>query len=208
MAIPSSGAISLSTIQTEFGGSNPISLSEYYAGGAYVPAGTTGTYGAVPSSGEISIRNFYGTTAFTAVFNNAQNIDLSDRGGSGVVYQATYTVNTAATCTKFGAQFGLDTSLGPTAWGTPTGGTPGNGYETRLNVTLVGAASGGYVKFAGVNVSATGFTSWYALSSNRAIDVVSSTSDLSYIEGTLYIRNTSTLVEISRPFAVYADPTF
>ena len=62
MAIPSSGPISLTTIQTEFGGSAPTSLNEYYAGGAYVPAGTSGTYGAVPSSGQISLRNFYGTS--------------------------------------------------------------------------------------------------------------------------------------------------
>ena len=34
MALQSSGAISLSDIQTEFGGGNPISLSEYYRGGA------------------------------------------------------------------------------------------------------------------------------------------------------------------------------
>ena len=61
MALPSSGAISLNDIQTEFGGSNPISLNEYYAGGSYVPAGTTGTNGAVPSSGQISFSNFYGT---------------------------------------------------------------------------------------------------------------------------------------------------
>lgn len=33
MALSASGAISLSQIQTEFGGSNPISLSEYYSGG-------------------------------------------------------------------------------------------------------------------------------------------------------------------------------
>ena len=63
MALPSSGPLSLTDIQGEFGGSNPISLSEYYAGGGLVPPGTTGTYGAVPSSGEISIRNFYGTAA-------------------------------------------------------------------------------------------------------------------------------------------------
>ena len=63
MALPSSGPLSLADIQTEFGGGNPISLSEYYAGGGLVPPGTTGTYGAVPSSGEISIRNFYGTAA-------------------------------------------------------------------------------------------------------------------------------------------------
>jgi hypothetical protein len=62
MPLPSSGPLSLANIQTEFGGSNPISLSEYYAGGGLVPAGTSGTYGAVPSSGTISIRNFYGTS--------------------------------------------------------------------------------------------------------------------------------------------------
>lgn len=44
MAPPTSGALTLANIQTEFGGANPISLSEYYAGGAYVPAGTSVTY--------------------------------------------------------------------------------------------------------------------------------------------------------------------
>jgi hypothetical protein len=68
VTLPSSGPIALSDIQTEFGGSNPISLSEYYAGGAYVPAGTTGTYGAVPSSGAISIHDFYGTTKGYSTF--------------------------------------------------------------------------------------------------------------------------------------------
>lgn len=70
MTLPSSGALTLSDIQTEFGGSNPISLSEYYAGGAYVPAGTSGTYGAVPSSGAIGIRNFYGTSSVVISFTN------------------------------------------------------------------------------------------------------------------------------------------
>lgn len=65
MALPSSGPLALSDIQTEFGGSNPIGLNEYYAGGSYVPAGTTGTYGAVPSSGTISIQQFYGTSNYT-----------------------------------------------------------------------------------------------------------------------------------------------
>ena len=62
MSIPSSGALTLSTIQTEFGGTNPIGLNEYYAGGANVPSGTTGTNGAVPSSGAISMSIFYGTS--------------------------------------------------------------------------------------------------------------------------------------------------
>jgi len=52
MALQSSGAIKLSEIQTEFGGSNPISLSEYYAADV-----------GVPGSGEISIADFYGTSS-------------------------------------------------------------------------------------------------------------------------------------------------
>lgn len=63
MTLPTSGPLTLADIQAEFGGTNPISLSEYYAGGGLVPVGATGTYGAVPSSGQISIQNFYGTSA-------------------------------------------------------------------------------------------------------------------------------------------------
>ena len=59
MTLQSSGAISLSDIQTEFGGSNPISLSEYYSGGVYVASGT----GSIPSSGLISLNQFYGTSS-------------------------------------------------------------------------------------------------------------------------------------------------
>lgn len=77
MALPGSGTLSLSDIQTEFGGSNPISLSEYYG----VAAG-------VPASGTIAIDDFYGTSASTAppefIFYEAQTAT----GGSG-----TYTFN-------------------------------------------------------------------------------------------------------------------
>jgi hypothetical protein len=65
MTLPTSGPLSLNDIQTEFGGANPIGINEYYAGGSLVPAGTSGTYGAVPSSGAISIQNFYGTASVT-----------------------------------------------------------------------------------------------------------------------------------------------
>lgn len=66
MTLQTSGAISLADIQTEFGGDGSISLSEYYAGGSYVPAGTNGYPGnvstAIPSSGAISFSNFYGAS--------------------------------------------------------------------------------------------------------------------------------------------------
>lgn len=54
MALQTSGPISLADIQTEFGGSNPISISEYYGAAAGIPA-----------SGVISIGDFYGASAVT-----------------------------------------------------------------------------------------------------------------------------------------------
>lgn len=56
MALQGSGIIKLSEIQTEFTGSNPISLSEYYRDGIYVPSNNTN----VPTSGAISLGQFYG----------------------------------------------------------------------------------------------------------------------------------------------------
>jgi hypothetical protein len=61
------GSLSLSEIQAEFGGSNPIGLNEYYAGGGLVNSGTvgypSGSAVSIPSSGAISISNFYGASA-------------------------------------------------------------------------------------------------------------------------------------------------
>lgn len=51
MALQSSGPISNSNVQGEFGGSNPVSLSEYYNAASGVPA-----------SGPISLSDFYGTS--------------------------------------------------------------------------------------------------------------------------------------------------
>lgn len=56
MALPSSGQITMAQIQTEFGGSNPINLNEYYRGGSYVTDNNTN----VPTSGQITMNNFYG----------------------------------------------------------------------------------------------------------------------------------------------------
>ena len=59
MALPGSGPLSFSAIQTEFGGSNPIALSEYYRGGAYVGSGAPN----VPTSGAIALSTFYSAQA-------------------------------------------------------------------------------------------------------------------------------------------------
>lgn len=63
MALPCPGSgtlpISLADVQTEFGGSNPISMDEYYRGGANViNSSSTAT---IPTSGAISLSQFFCT---------------------------------------------------------------------------------------------------------------------------------------------------
>jgi hypothetical protein len=61
MTLPSSGTLTINNIVGEFGGSAPHGLSEYYRnGGLVTPQNTT-----VPTSGTISISDFYGTVAQT-----------------------------------------------------------------------------------------------------------------------------------------------
>jgi hypothetical protein len=65
MTLPASGQISLSAIQTEFGGSNPISVSEYYRSSGLVP--NISQNSGVPTSGQISLSQFYNATKGTIV---------------------------------------------------------------------------------------------------------------------------------------------
>lgn len=78
MALQASGTISISDIATEFGGTAPHSLSEYYRGGGLVP--DTGTNSGVPTSGAISLSDFYGAEASADVTPNT----LSWTGGIGL----------------------------------------------------------------------------------------------------------------------------
>ena len=67
MALQASGQISLNNLQTQFGGTNPISFSEYYLNAT--PGYTTGVSG-IPNIGtQISLSSFYGK-AKTVVASN------------------------------------------------------------------------------------------------------------------------------------------
>lgn len=117
MALQSSGAISLSEIQTEFGGSNPIAISEYYSAATGVPA-----------SGEIAITDFYGTSNITVAIDDGS---LSDFGiGSSSV---TFRLNVNGTITATGNT----TTYSDTNWYEPT--TTGIGSDYQVRVTATGA---------------------------------------------------------------------
>ena len=60
MSLPSSGALSLNNIAVEFGGATPHGMSEYYRNGVYVPTGCEGDSGLIPTSGQLSVSDFYG----------------------------------------------------------------------------------------------------------------------------------------------------
>ena len=78
-AIPSSGAISLSDFATEFGGTVPHSLSEYYRDGGLVPSNNTN----VPTSGVFAFSDMRGAVnAITQTLSNTTNVDLATLFGS------------------------------------------------------------------------------------------------------------------------------
>ena len=93
-ALPSApNSLSINQIAQEFGGDTPHAISEYYAGGSIVPAGTQGEGGGIASSGSISIGDFFGSrqrvTINLTISSNTQNYQISQqRGGT---YEAGFT---------------------------------------------------------------------------------------------------------------------
>ena len=78
MALQATGEISFSDLQAEFGGSNPISLSEYYRGGLY----TSDNNASVPTSGAIQMDDFYGTVK--GIYVTYELIGAGGGGGGGL----------------------------------------------------------------------------------------------------------------------------
>ena len=143
MTLPAttSSSLSLSQIQTEFGGSNPIGLNEYYAGGSYVGSGTSGTYGAVPSSGAIDLYHFYGTSAgFTfnqtisgATYDyNLHNAAISAGWNGSLRVIATITVNAPIGSSSTGS------------YGFNTGTFPSGSIITIVNNSYIEGAGGAH----------------------------------------------------------------
>ena len=88
MGLPTSGPLSLSAIQHEFGGNTPISLSEYYKGGIYVNDYSLAPH--VPRSGTIKISDFYGSSHYlpevrTVVLSDGQSFTVPETIQSGLL---------------------------------------------------------------------------------------------------------------------------
>ena len=166
MALPTHpNQIRVSEIQAEFGGSNPIQISEYYAGGTYVDAGTDGfPFGvqtAIPSSGAIKVGDFHGSENGTTYIITWGGGTGTMTGGQQLQFSSSGATTTAS-ATLGGDQNGFTNWLSPYPAGTGTTGL----YEVKW-VRLSGGTP--FYSFGTENV-------WYALSSNRSIGCPSGSS--------------------------------
>ena len=99
MPIPATGQFSMETIRTEFGGTIPDAINEYYRGGGRVPAGALAT---IPTSGMISFGDFKGSgaTIDPPVAVGASLLTQSFTGtpatAYGLVYDQSFTFNPIA----------------------------------------------------------------------------------------------------------------
>jgi hypothetical protein len=116
----SPNSISLNDVQTEFGGSNPIEIVEYYAGGTYVPVSVAG----IPTSGQISLNDFYNKTKTVYQFTSAtmsRNIGIAFTSviswtatlpaGGYVTLYIVYPNNTSSTLSNLGTSSSSNVSF-------------------------------------------------------------------------------------------------
>jgi hypothetical protein len=88
MPLQTSGAISLSQVQSEFGGANPVSMSEYYRGGSYVPTTGSGSYSSYQAN--LQSPQYYFTNHGIVVWNGSQVANVSAGATSATAGGYTY----------------------------------------------------------------------------------------------------------------------
>ena len=137
MAVKSSGALSLTTdIVGEFGGVAPHSLSEYYGGGTYVPAGANP---GIATSGQINMGSFYDAVAATVltISSNTNNYNIGAAAIAAGGDKSTPVILTINAGVTVGS-----TSSGTAAMFTGTGWSTGTTINITNNGSIVGANGG------------------------------------------------------------------
>jgi len=173
MALPGPGvALSLNDIKGEFGGPSSPSLADYYAGGSYVPSGTSGSYGAVPTSGTISIQNFYGTSAAFSLTMDVGYYYYYDPEGGGLWYElagfsdtyigsispTTFPYAGGVTITQLSWEYDYPDYYGPDnkIFFTVGADVPNSGWSSvNINGSVYYRSSAAYINYG------SGFTEWF-----------------------------------------------
>lgn len=204
--------VKLSNIRTAFGGGTPpVNLRSYLAGGSYVPANsvylTSGGTGAfIPSSGTVKITDFR-----SASYATIADIDGISANSWAVTDEGLNGTNISGSCslsvTNQGVtSFPQDTYDGLGPFNVSPATVSGNwlatnvGISTTTSSAIAGLFEVSFTKTAGVlTLSGTTSGTWYALSSNRQFTVTDNVSSIGAgasrsrgITGTVSIRRADT----------------
>jgi len=148
MSLQSSGAISLSDIQTEFGGTNPISVSEYYKDGENVPSTVAETVTASSLSTSESGGNAGWGGVFWRYYENGSGPIPTINSGSNIYISSFWTDvgwTSGNSTSDISLQVDTTGSYIATVGGYNTGGT--RSMTVYVNGTSQGSASYGSVSF-------------------------------------------------------------
>ena len=196
MPTPITG-VTFNSIQTEFGGANPISMSEYRRGGVNVLTGqaTSGTDGvAISTTGAIRVGMFRGltkTSAVSATPNRSWSVSYTTLGSTAA--SATFGVNSLGGVFETGAASSDGFLITSNTWYTPTTAGIGNSFwiratQTNLAGTALGAAIGTWISMAnnvswgvsrGAQIGTSTRNLTLEISSNSAGTAIVSTSTVS-----------------------------
>lgn len=141
MAIQSSGTITFTDLVTEFGGTTPHALSEYYRGGALVPDITANAN--VPTSGAIKLSDFYGAEASVDVTPDAVN--WTDVTGTVQGSTNAQTITGISTSITIAATVTGGASISANVAGNPTSLPASVSNNQQVTFTLFGSNISGSV---------------------------------------------------------------
>ena len=149
MALTPSGRITLLEIAEEFDpdydDNLPYLLTQFYAGGTYVPAGATNGAGdAIPLSGRITLTDFYGASA------------------GPTIMPITVTIGSIPTSVNEGAEDNLTSTIGTGGTGTLT-----RTWTVEGDADIVGSASGSGVRIRAREVESSGGSYTATLNASR-----------------------------------------
>ena len=167
MALQSSGQISLQDIQDEFGGSHPISLSEYYG------------VDTIPASGAISFNDFYGTELLVGI--NGANVSFFNKISTSYHTDGFYG-------TKFG--MGLDASATRIVVGT-VADSPANNQGSFIIFDADGNEIADITAFDGAESDSFGAYVAVSDSANKIVVSAPSSDPQGTNSGSAYIYDTN-----------------
>ena len=180
MPTPSSGQISFLNLQNTFGTGSPVSFSQLYKGGTYVPNITPNN--SIPTSNTISIDDFYstwGSKTLTFTLTVGTTSGKKKKGslfGFGTGFGS---ISNSTILTPSGVMTirGLYYSTGNAKWHlslSHTGSAPADSDLSFVRVSVSGYNING-VRAARTNTSASGTTRQWAWSANSTAHPTSGT---------------------------------